>query len=214
MIPRLHAITPEGLSAARILNIASSIVDTVDVLHLRQKKWTAAQMWELLTDGEKRGIPAQKWIINDRTDIAHSLKALGSQLTYSSLPTGVIRSAYPNQLIGVSIHHPDEAVQHEEAGAHYLLYGHVFETQSKLGVPARGIDGLRDCKKRLRHAPIIAIGGIEPAHVPSLFAAGAYGVAVMSSIWLVSNPLDAALRYQESIQSVLIQQCSTSPLHI
>ncbi|WP_170936538.1 thiamine phosphate synthase [Paenibacillus aquistagni] len=203
LIPRLHAITPDGLSPSRILSVAESIVDVVDILHLRQKKWTSMQLWELVKEGEARGIPPQKWIVNDRSDVAEAVHAYGTQLTSHSMPADVIRAQYPKQIIGVSVHQPGEALDAERAGAHYVLYGHIYDTASKIGIPARGLQGLAGCADILSHIPIIAIGGIEPMDIPNLLSAGAYGVAVMSSIWLVSDPRTAAKQYHEALSATL-----------
>jgi thiamine-phosphate pyrophosphorylase len=40
--------------------------------------------------------------------------------------------------------------------------------------------------------PVIAIGGVTPARVPSLRAAGAHGVAAIRALWDARDPARAA----------------------
>ena len=46
--------------------------------------------------------------------------------------------------VGVSVHSREEAVYAERRGADYLIAGHIFLTDCKKGVPARGLDFLKE----------------------------------------------------------------------
>lgn len=73
--------------------------------------------------------------------------------------------------VGVSVHSLGEARAAQEAGASYLIAGHIFPTDCKRGVPARGLGFLRDiCAETA--IPVYAIGGISPANLPQVLAAG------------------------------------------
>ncbi len=71
-------------------------------------------------------------------------------------------------LVGQSVHHLHEALAAQEAGVDYLLAGPVFAPLSKAsGAPPLGLEGL----SRLADSvgiPVIALGGITPAHWPKL----------------------------------------------
>lgn len=68
---------------------------------------------------------------------------------------------------GVSVHAPEEAAALIESPAAYLIAGHVFPTDCKKGVPARGLDFLRQVCEAARQ-PVYAIGGITPERVPKV----------------------------------------------
>lgn len=90
------------------------------------------------------------------------------------------------QTVGVSVHSVEEAREAVRLGASYLTAGHVFPTDCKKGVPARGLDFLRAVCEAVP-VPVYAIGGITPQNAPNCLAAGAAGIAVMSG---VMNHLD------------------------
>ena len=84
-------------------------------------------------------------------------------------------------VIGVSIHSASEAICAQQLGASYVTAGHVFLTDCKKGVPARGLTFLCEVCQAV-DLPVYAIGGITPQNMPDCLAAGAAGVAVMSGV--------------------------------
>lgn len=96
------------------------------------------------------------------------------------------------EVIGVSCHSVEDALAAERMGASYLIAGHVFETDCKRGVPARGLDFLRDVVEET-YIPVYAIGGITPENVQevkNIGAAGLAGVCIMSSAMTCEDPQD------------------------
>lgn len=89
---------------------------------------------------------------------------------------------------GVSVHAPEEAAALIESPAAYLIAGHVFPTDCKKGVPARGLDFLRQVCESARQ-PVYAIGGITPERVPKVLQARAAGYCVMSALMKTANPV-------------------------
>lgn len=72
-------------------------------------------------------------------------------------------------------------------GADYIGVGPVYETPTKVGKPAAGLDYVRYAAA---HCPIpwYAIGGIDPTNLPDVLAAGAQAVAVVRAIMHANNP--------------------------
>jgi thiamine-phosphate pyrophosphorylase len=65
----------------------------------------------------------------------------------------------------------------------YIAIGPVFATSSKQNPdPVVGLDGVR-LARRLTKKPLVAIGGIALENAPSVWAAGADAVAVISAIF-------------------------------
>lgn len=81
--------------------------------------------------------------------------------------------------LGVSTHSLEQLRIAQECHADYVFYGHVFPTDCKKGVPARGIENLRTICESAK-IPVYAIGGISPDNVKQAVDAGADGVCVMS----------------------------------
>ena len=123
--------------------------------------------------------------INDRVDLAMALGLDGVHLRANSLPVAVTRRMLgPDRMIGVSAHSTDEVMRAESDGADFAVLGPVYETASKLmfGPPSGR------CRM-----PVFAIGGITASRVGEVRRAGAFGVAVVSSI-LSAGSVESATR--------------------
>lgn len=91
------------------------------------------------------------------------------------------RREYDSQklVLGVSVHSSDEAIEAEKLGANYIIAGHIFETECKPGLKARGIEFIQKVCESVK-IPVIAIGGITPNNLNEVLNTKVFGVAVMS----------------------------------
>ena len=95
-----------------------------------------------------------------------------------------------NLRFGVSVHSAEEARLAVEHGASWLIGGHLFATQSKTGLDARGLDFLSEiCRDS--PVPVFGIGGINGENISDVAKTGAAGACLMSS--LMQSPDPAAL---------------------
>lgn len=84
-------------------------------------------------------------------------------------------------LLGVSAHGYAEAARALAAAPGYVSFGPVHPTMSKvLAHPTLGIEGFARLCRGLP-VPAIAIGGVKPATIPALAAAGAAGAAAIAA---------------------------------
>lgn len=153
------------------------------LVQIREKSLPARVLYELTTRAVEitRGTKTRV-LVNDRVDIALAAGADGVHLTARSLPADVVREICgPEFVIGVSTHSLAEARAAQAAGADFLVFGPIFDTESKraFGAP-QGLDKLREVTSALGEFPVIAIGGITQENSPSVFAAGASGIAGIS----------------------------------
>jgi thiamine-phosphate pyrophosphorylase len=81
--------------------------------------------------------------------------------------------------VGVSVHTASEAKEAQEMGADYLIAGHVFPTDCKKGVPARGLTFLKEVCDSVT-VPVFAIGGITKDRIEDVLNTGAKGICIMS----------------------------------
>ena len=125
---------------------------------------------------------ATRLLVNDRFDVARAAGADGVHLTSLSLPARVVREACgPEFLIGVSTHSLDEARVARDEGADFIVFGPVFETESKRAFgPPQGLEELRRVTSELPEFPVLAIGGVSLDNAESCYAAGASGFAGIS----------------------------------
>lgn len=91
------------------------------------------------------------------------------------------------ELLGVSIHAPEEALRAQKLGADYVTAGHVFATDCKKGLPGRGLPWLEGVVKAVS-IPVYAIGGIGPDNLAAVARTGAAGACLMSAFMACPNP--------------------------
>ena len=151
-----------------------------DALILREKDLSqeayARLAVKVMAICREEGVPC---FFNGWPELAAELGAHGVQLPLKSAEALEGEGLAKLPCFGVSVHSEEEAVKAEKIGAAFILYGHVFATDCKKGVPPRGLDALaRVC--RCVSIPVFAIGGIHPQNAEQCIAAGAWGVGMMS----------------------------------
>ena len=82
-------------------------------------------------------------------------------------------------VLGTSVHSIVEAKQAQELGATYLAAGHIYETECKKGMPARGLEFLKQVCDAV-DIPVYAIGGVTKERVRECKDVGAKGAMMMS----------------------------------
>ncbi|HEX6833692.1 MAG TPA: thiamine phosphate synthase [Rudaea sp.] len=134
-------------------------------------------------------------IINDDVQLAAQVGADGVHLGEDDPDVAIARAQLgPGAVIGVSCYDSLERARAlAAAGADYLAFGAFFPSPTK---PAarRATIALLD-QARALGKPLVAIGGITPDNAPSLIAAGADFVAVISGVFGSPDPHAAAQRY-------------------
>lgn len=194
----LHIISTGQQTKDEFVEKVSTIQKFVDFIHLREREWSATDHIDVIERLIKAGLPQEKIIINDRVDIAVIEQTGGVQLASHSLDIQKVKRFFPDLAIGCSVHDIAEAMEKERSGADYLIFGHIFSTHSKPGLPPRGLDELERLVSSVT-IPVIAIGGIRPSHVFQILDTGAKGVAVLSGVLLEDDSLQAAAKYKEKL---------------
>ena len=173
---------------ANVKTLDSKILEAVEsgvsLVQLRAKELGTRDFFNLAVKMSKALIPYQvPFIINDRIDIAMACGADGVHLGQKDLPLVHARKLMgPDKLIGITANTIKQAQAAEQGGADYLGVGPIYFTDSKKDLnPVLGINGLKHISKKVQ-IPILAVGGIKPANVPDVIAAGADGIAVISAI--------------------------------
>jgi thiazole tautomerase (transcriptional regulator TenI) len=199
-IPLVHAVTSDEIVARPdFIDVACGVMRALGkrgALHLRAGQVGGARLQSLaeaLTAAQK--ITGAWLVVNDRVDVAMAVGARGAQLTSRSLAVGDARRAAPALALGASVHEVAEGRAAAEAGADWLVAGHVLDARSRPDVPmGRGIAFI-EALTAASTVPVIAIGGVQPKHCRLLRLAGVWGVAVIRGIWDAPNAERAASDY-------------------
>jgi thiamine-phosphate pyrophosphorylase len=161
--------------------IRAAIAAGMDFIQIREKDLSTRPLLELVRAAVAlaRG-SGTRILVNDRLDVALAAGAGGVHLGTQSVPVAVVRSQYPDLLIGASTHNLEEITRAAKEGASFAVFGPVFETSSKLGYgPPVGLDALRGAVTAVK-IPVLALGGVTLGNAKSCLDAGAAGIAAIS----------------------------------
>src|SRR5882724_12809639 len=176
--------TPDAPEFALILHqVSAAVAAGINLVQIREKQLTTRVLFELVERASDltRGTNT-RLLVNDRADVSVGAGADGVHQTAQSLDAAMIRKTFGKEvLIGASTHSLTEARAAQEQGADFIVFGPVFETQSKkLFGPPVGLEKLADVARELRGFPVLALGGISVTNAQDCFAAGAQGIAGIS----------------------------------
>jgi thiamine-phosphate diphosphorylase len=130
------------------------------------------------------------FIVNDDPDLARACDADGVHLGQDDMPVAEARAILgPDALIGLSTHSREQIDAAE--GADYISVGPVWETPTKEGRPAAGLELVSYAAEHAR-VPFFAIGGIDPSNAAQVVEAGAHRICVVRAIRDAEDPTAAA----------------------
>ena len=193
----------QQLKAARLYLVTSPSENLVAIVEAALKGGlTLVQYRDKNTDDLIRFENAQKlcqlchdygalFLVNDRVDLALAVNADGIHLGQQDLPIAIARQILgPNRIIGRSTTNPQEMAKAIAEGADYIGVGPVYETPTKVGKAAAGLDYVSYAAE---HSPVpwFAIGGIDQRNLQDVLKAGAKQVAVVRVIMQSPDPTEA-----------------------
>jgi len=176
--------------------VSRAIEGGVNMLILREKTLPDAELLALAKPLREATAKRALLLISERPSVAAACAADG-------VHWGEAASATASPLLtGRSVHSRDAAKGAQAAGAHYLLVGTVFATDSKPGKKPEGLGALESIRKSVT-IPCLAIGGIEERNVLRVMLTGVRGVAVVSAILGAADPRAAAANLRHALERAL-----------
>jgi thiamine-phosphate pyrophosphorylase len=197
---RLYLVTDLRPGLERLLEAA--LAGGVDMLQLRDKDAGDAELlagaatFRRLCD--RHG--ALFWL-NDRPDLALRCGADGVHVGQEDEPVEAVRERVGEELlVGLSTHSPEQLERALAAEVDEVSVGPVYETPTKPGRPAAGLGYVRHAAARAAGLPWFAIGGIDPANVREVIAAGAERIVVARAIRDAADPAAAATALRGALE--------------
>ena len=148
-------------------------------------------------------------IINDNPQLALEIGAAGVHLGQQDMSPAEARTLLgPDFMIGGTANTFEHIAKLVAAGVNYIGLGPFRFTTTKDNLsPILGLAGyeklLAQCWAAGFTVPIIGIGGIALADVPTLRAAGLHGVAVSGAIGQAADPTATAAQFVQAATSLL-----------
>lgn len=193
----LYAITPDEPDTARLLERTNTVLGAGAAwLQYRNKVADATlrreQAIALLEVCRSHDVPL---IVNDDWRLGADIGAAGAHLGEDDGDLRAARSALGDgALVGASCYDDIELARRAvDRGATYVAFGAFFPSSTKPNA-RRARPQLLGASAALG-VPRVAIGGITPDNAPSLVAAGADLVAVISGVFDAPDPAIAVRRY-------------------
>ena len=131
------------------------------------------------------------FILNDRVDLALAVNADGVHLGQQDISIALARQILGSQrIVGRSTTSPEEMALALKEGADYIGVGPVYETPTKAGKAAAGLEYVQHAVKNAT-VPWFAIGGIDSTNIEDVLQAGAPAIAIVRAIMEADNPTHA-----------------------
>lgn len=126
-------------------------------------------------------------ILDDHVELVAEIGADGAHLGRNDMPVAEARAILgPGKIIGATANTFVHMIEAVEAGADYIGLGPFrFTTTKQRLSPVLGLEGYHSIMHQfscVSQLPVVGIGGIEAADVPSIMATGVSGVAVSGSL--------------------------------
>jgi thiamine-phosphate pyrophosphorylase len=169
--------------------LAAALRGGVDIVQLREKSLPrreielAAQTFRRLCDTY-----SALFIVNDDPDLARACDADGVHVGQDDMEPAQVRAAVgPDAIVGLSTHSKEQIAASAEAPVDYISVGPIWETPTKEGRPAVGLELISHAAAGAPH-PFFAIGGIDPSNAALVVEAGARRLCVVRAIRDAADP--------------------------
>jgi thiamine-phosphate pyrophosphorylase len=179
-----------------------------DMIQLREKAPRCAEELISLADPFRRAADRHGalFFINDYPELVEACGADGVHVGQDDTPVAETRAlAGEAALVGLSTHSPEQFDAALEATDNsrpdQVSAGPVWETPTKAGRPAAGIELIRHASDVGGEVPWFAIGGIDLSNVDEVVAAGGRRIVVVRAIKDAADPEAAARELRARLDS-------------
>lgn len=139
------------------------------------------------------------FIVNDDPELARSVGADGVHVGQTDMSAHQARDFLgPEAIIGLSTHSEEQIRASAELPVDHISVGPIWETPTKAGRPAVGLDLIRFAAREAPH-PFFAIGGIDVDNVDQVVAAGAVRLCVVRALRDAEDPEETARRLRAAL---------------
>lgn len=175
--------------------VARAVAGGVDIVQIRDKTLEAVEELAILDRVREVCIrEGALFAVNDRADLAIISDAEILHTGQADLPVPIARRLLgPQALLGRSTHSPIQAATADaDSDVDYFCVGPLWQTPTKPGRSAVGLETVREVAATDPSTPWFAIGGIDTDHLDAVLEAGARRIVVVRAITHADDPEAAA----------------------
>ncbi len=149
------------------------------------------------------------FMVNDDPHLALELRADGVHVGQDDIdPEEARRIMGPDAIIGLSTHSREQIEAAATKPIDYVSVGPIWETPTKEGRPATGLELIRDAAEIVAK-PWFAIGGIDVGNVDEVVGAGASRICVVRAIRDAADPRAGATALFDSVDPAVREELGT-----
>ncbi|MCE9543487.1 MAG: thiamine phosphate synthase, partial [Verrucomicrobia bacterium] len=185
-----------------LLTITSQLLrGGVDIIQLRAKNQAPEEVLEMALElapiCHAAGIP---FILNDHPELVRESGADGAHVGQDDLSVAEARRlAGPGVIIGKSTHSLTQAIAAAGESPDYIGFGPLFATPTKPDYIPIGTAQITAAQQALT-LPVFCIGGIKLSNLPTVLAAGAQRVVIVSDLLIATDPAAQTARCKGLLQ--------------
>jgi thiamine-phosphate pyrophosphorylase len=179
--------------------LRAALTGGADIVQLREKKLGRSEI-ELAAETFRRVADtfSALFILNDDPELAHRCDADGVHVGQDDVSAERARELLgPDAIIGLSTHSEEQIAASAERPVDYISVGPIWETPTKEGRPAVGLELIAHAARHAPH-PFFAIGGIDPSNAAQVVEAGAERLCAVRAIRDSADPAGAATALRQA----------------
>jgi thiamine-phosphate pyrophosphorylase len=165
----------------------------VDIVQLREKELPRREIERAaLTFRRLCDTYSALFVVNDDPGLARACDADGVHVGQDDAAASEARTALgPDAIVGLSTHSQAQIAASAEQPVDYISVGPIWETPTKEGRPAVGLELIRHAAEDAPR-PFFAIGGVDAGNAAEVVDAGARRLCVVRAIRDAEDPAAAA----------------------
>lgn len=179
--------------------LRAALTGGADIVQLREKELGRAEIERAA--GTFRRVAdtfSALFVINDDPELARSCRADGVHVGQDDVSAEEARELLgPNAIVGLSTHSEEQIAASADRPVDYISVGPIWETPTKEGRPAVGLDLISHAAEHAPH-PFFAIGGIDPSNAEQVVQAGAERLCAVRAIRDAADPEAAAAALRQA----------------
>jgi thiamine-phosphate pyrophosphorylase len=179
--------------------LRAALTGGADIVQLREKELDKGEIERAA--GTFRRVAdtySALFVVNDDPDLARRCRADGVHVGQDDVSAEAAREILgPEAIIGLSTHSAEQIAASAERPVDYISVGPIWETPTKEGRPAVGLDLIAHAAQHAPH-PFFAIGGIDPTNAAQVVEAEAERLCAVRAIRDAADPAAAATALRQA----------------
>jgi thiamine-phosphate pyrophosphorylase len=179
--------------------LRAALTGGADIVQLREKQLGRAEIERAAATFRRVADTfSALFVLNDDPELARICDADGVHVGQDDVAAEEAREVLgPDAIVGLSTHSEEQIAAAEDRPVDYISVGPIWETPTKEGRPAVGLDLIRHAAEQAPR-PFFAIGGIDTGNAEQVVEAGARRLCAVRAIRDAADPAAAAAALRQA----------------